>query len=215
VLSFGSATPFTKVKVEMPSQTPVASSLFFVDNIVVQLASPLQPHAPPLAFGGSFFQLAGQALAINIADLTWSDYDPDGEPIFFVGTSVTTSNGLVLTTQGTQIVVPPNSVADNFTYTIADTRGVTTNGTATISIITQPTSRANGLDLTVPGSVTASFTGVPWYFYTCQRATNSSFTGTLQSWPVHAWADGSISIWDNFSDLATQPPQAFYRLFYP
>ena len=214
VLSFGSATPFTKVKIEVPSQNPVPSYLFFVDNIVVQLAAPLPPHAPPLAFGGRFYQLAGQPLAINIADLTWSDYDPDGEPVFFVGASATTSNGLALTTQGTQILVPANSLADSFTYTIADDVGATTNGTATISIITKVTSRALSLDRAPDGSATISFTGVPWYEYECQRATNATFTGTLQTWPVQAWADGSIYVWDNFADLTTKPPQAFYRLRY-
>jgi len=212
VLSFGSATPFTKVKIEVPSQSPVPSYLFWVDNLVVQLASPLPPHAPPLAFGSHFYQLAGQPLAINIADLTWSDYDPDGEPIFFVSVSGTTSNGLALTIQGAQILVPTNSVADGFSYTIADDRGVTTNGTATISIITSPTSHVNALDLSVPGAVTANFTGVPWYYYECQRATNVTFTGTMQTWPVQAWEDGSIYVWDNFADLTNQPPQAFYRL---
>lgn len=216
VLSFGSATPFTKVKIEMPSQNPVPSYLFFVDNLVVQLATPLPPHSPPLAFGGTFYQMAGQPLAINIADLTWSDYDPDGEPIFFVGTSAKTTNGLTLSIQGGQILVPANLLPDAFTYTIADSRGVTTNSTATISIIAQPNSHVGPLDLSVPGSVIASFTGVPWYFYTAQRATNASFTGTLQTWPVQAWADGSISILDNFGDLTNQPPQgAFYRLSYP
>lgn len=212
VLSFGSATPFTKVKIEVPSQNPVPSYLFFVDNIVVQLASPLPPHAPPLAFGGAFYQLAGQPLAINIADLMWSDYDPDGEPVFFVGVSATTSNGLALSTQAAQILVPTNSLADGFSYTIADDRGVTATGTATIAIITSPTSRVNALDASVPGGVTATFTGVPWYFYECQRATNATFTGMLQAWPVQAWADGSINVWDSFSDLTNKPPQAFYRL---
>ena len=215
VLSFGSATPFTKVKIEVPSQSPVPSYLFFVDNIVVQLATPPPPHAPPLAFGGAFFQLTGQPLTINIADLTWSDYDPDGEPVFFVGASATTSNGLPLTIQGTQILVPANSLADRFTYTNADTRGVTATGTATISIITRPTSQVNALDLSVPGGVNASFAGVPWYFYTAQRATNATFTGTLQTWPVQAWADGSIYVWDDFADLTNKPPQAYYRLSYP
>ncbi len=209
VLSFGSATPFTKVKIEVPSQSPVPSYLFFVDNIVVQLAAPLPPHAPPLAFGSAFYQLAGQPLAINIADLMWSDYDPDGEPVFFVGTSNTTSNGLALTTQGAQILVPTNSVADSISYTIADDRGVTATGTATILIITSPTSHVNALDLSAPGSVTASFIGVPWYFYECQRATNVTFTGGLRTWPVQAWADGSIFVWDDFTDLTNKPPHAF------
>jgi len=200
------------VKIEVPSQSPVPSYLLFVDNIIVQLAAPLPPHAPPLAFGGNFYQLAGQPLAINIADLMWQDYDPDGEPVFFVGVSTTTSNGLALTTQGTQILVPANSVADGFSYTIADDVGVTATGTATISIITNVPSQALVLDPTAPGSVSATFTGVPWYAYECQRATNATFTGTVTTWPVRAWADGSIYAWDDFADLTNKPPQAFYRL---
>jgi hypothetical protein len=212
VLSFGSGTPFTNIKIEVPTQTPVPSYLFFVDNIVVQLAAPQPPHAPPLALGGAFYQLAGQPLAINIADLMWSDYDPDGEPVFFVGVSSTTSNGLALTIQATQILVPANSLADGFSYTIADSRGVTATGTATISIITNVASQASSIDVSIPGEASISFTGVPWYFYECQRATNATFAGTLKSWPIQAWSDGSMYVWDNFADLTTQPPQAFYRL---
>jgi len=212
VLSFGSVTPFTKVKIEVPAQNPAPSYLLFVDNIVVQIAAPLPPHAPPLAFGGHFYQLAGQPLAINIADLMLNDYDPDGEPVFFVDTSATTSNGLALTVQGAQILVPTNALADGFSYTIADDQGVMTNGTAIISIITSPTSQANALDLSAPGVASASFTGVPWYYYECQRATNADFTGTVQTWPVQAWADGSMVVWDDFAELGGKPPQAFYRL---
>jgi hypothetical protein len=46
------------------------------------------------------------------------------------------------------------------------------------------------------------------------RATNAAFTDTLQTWPVQAWADGSIYAWDNFADLTNKPAQAFYRLRY-
>jgi hypothetical protein len=212
VLSFGSVTPFTKVKIEVPSQSPVPSYLFWLDNVVVQLAAPQPPHAPPLAFGGTFYQLVGQPLAINIADLMWNDYDPDGEPVFFVGVSTTTSNGLALGTQASQILVPANSLADGFSYTIADSIGVTTTGAVTISIITNVTCKVISLDLSIPGEAWVTFTGVPWYAYECQRATNVTFTGTVQSWPVQAWADGSIHWWDNFADLTSQPSRAFYRL---
>jgi hypothetical protein len=214
VLSFGSATPFTKVKIEVPTQSPVPSYLFWVDNIVVQLAVPLPAHAAPLAASDAFYQLAGQPLAINIADLMWNDYDPDGEPVFFVGVSARTSNDLALTIQGTQILVPANSVADGFSYTIADSQNATTNGTATISIITNVTSRALSFDLSIPGGVWVSFAGVPWYSYECQRATNVTFTGTVQTWPVQAWTDGSIYWWGDFGDLTNKPPEAFYRLRY-
>ena len=184
----------------------------FVDYALTALTLIDTNNSPPVALGSGFFQLTGQPLAINIADLTWSDYDPDGDPITFVGVSATSSNGLVLATNETQILVPANSLRDGFRYTIADTFGATATGTATISIITNVTSRAILLDLSAPGGVSANFSGVPWYAYECQRATNATFTGTLQSWPVQAGADGSVPIWDDFVDLPNQPPQAFYRL---
>jgi hypothetical protein len=177
-------------------------------------ASTPSTNSAPVALGGSFFQLTGQPLAINIADLMWSDYDPDGDPIVFVRVSATTSNGLALATNATQILVPANATADGFSYTIADSHGATTNGAATISIITNVTSRALSLGRALDGNTTVNFTGVPWYFYECQRATNVTFTGTLQTWPVQAGADGSISVWDNFADLPNKPSQAFYRLRY-
>lgn len=214
VLSFGSTTAFAKVKIEIPSQSPAPSYLFFVDNIVVQTAAPPPPHVPPLAFGSDFYQIAGQPLTINMADLMWSDYDPDGEPVFFVDVSATTSNGLALTVQGEHILVPTNSLADGFNYTITDDQGITATGTARIFIISRPTVQWQTMDVTVPGEVTASLTGVPWHFYECQRATNVIFTGGLQTWPMQAWVDGSIHIWDNFSDLTNEPLHAFYRLRY-
>ncbi|MBE0543213.1 MAG: hypothetical protein IH623_17860 [Verrucomicrobia bacterium] len=178
------------------------------------VAASTTTNSPPLAFGSEFFQLTGLPLAINITDLMWSDSDPDGDPITFVGVSATSSNGLALATNATQILVPANAVADGFSYIIADTHGVTAIGTATISIITNITSRGVALNRAPDGLATISFTGVPWYSYEVQRATNGTFTGTLQTWPVQAWADGSILIQDDFTDLASKPPQAFYRLRY-
>ena len=173
-------------------------------------------NTPPLAFGGAFFQLSGQPLAINISDLMWNDYDPNGGPVVFTGVSATSSNGLTLTTNATQILVPANSVADGFSYTIRDANGGTATGAATIAIITNVTSRALSLDLvSAPGTATVNFSGVPWYFYTAQRATNVNFTGAIQAWTVQAGPDGSIFLWDDFTNLDGKPSQAFYRLFYP
>ena len=39
--------------------------------------------------------------------------------------------------------------------------------------------------------------------------------GTVRSWPVQAWANGSIYLWDDFTDLGGKPAQAFYRLSFP
>lgn len=195
--------------------TPVSSSTSYSFTATANrsLVANFVANSAPLAFGGSFFQLTSQPLAINITDLMWNDYDPDGDPVAFVGVSATSSNGLALTTNVTQILVPANATADGFSYTISDGNGSAATGSATISIITSPDSQALSLDLvSAPGMATVNFSGVPWYFYECQRATNATFTGSLQMWPVQAWADGSIFVWDDFADLANKPLQAFYRL---
>jgi hypothetical protein len=190
----------------------------FVDFALTALtlvSTSAPPNNPPVAVGGNFFQLSGQPLAINIADLMWNDYDPDGDVVSFVGVSATSSNGLALATNATQILVPANTLADGFRYTISDGRGGTATGAATIGIITNAAGRALTLDLvSTPGQATVSFTGVPWYSYECQRATNATFGGTLQVWPAQAGPDGVISVWDDFADLGTPPPEAYYRLRY-
>ena len=170
-------------------------------------------NPPPRALGGTFYQLSNTPLAINIGDLMAFDYDPDGDPVYFTGASATTSNGLLLTTTATQILVPSNSVADSFTYTINDGNGYNATGTGHIAIITRPGSQALSLDLkTTPGMVSVSFSGVPWYYYEVQRGTNAAFAGTVQTWITQAWADGSIYFTDDFTDLGGKPAQAFYRL---
>lgn len=172
-------------------------------------------NTPPVAFGGTFYQLAGKPLTISIYDMIAFDYDPDSAFVSFVGASAVTTNGLTLNvdTNAMQIIVPTNGVADSFTYTIADNNGGTSTGTVTISIITSATSQASApLNMNNPGYTVASFAGVPWYFYQAQRATNIFFTGTIRTWPVQAWADGSIYIWDDFTDLPGKPPEAYYRL---
>lgn len=169
-------------------------------------------NTPPVAYGGDFFQLTSQSLAINIADLMWNDYDPDGDPVTFVGASATTLNGLPLATNDTQVLIPTNALADSFTYTIADSHGGTATGTATISIITNAAGRVATLHLGTPGAAAVSFTGVPWYYYEAQRATEVTFTNALRTWPVQALPDGSIYVWDDFADLGGKPAQSFYRL---
>lgn len=213
-ISFSSTTQFTTVVVDI-APIGVVSGLLFVDNVTAQRTS-VPPNLPPVALGGTFYQLTNAPLAINIADMMVNDYDPDGPSVAFVGVSATTSNGLPLATNATQILVPANSTADSFTYTIRDYIGATASGVVNIGIITNAAGNPTSLDMkAVPGWAVVNFTGVPWYSYTIERATNALFTGTVQTWPAQAWSDGSISLWDDFIDLGAQPEQAFYRLHYP
>lgn len=92
-LSLGSATPFVKVKIEMPTQSPAPSYLFWVDNLVVQLAAP------------TFITITASASPADAGTIT-------GDGAFLAGASVTlfatpnagyefvnwTENGTVLST---------------------------------------------------------------------------------------------------------------------
>ncbi len=200
------------------SVSPLASFTFTVGanrTLVANFAA----IPPPVASGGTFYQLAGQPLTISINDLMAFDYDPNGRAISFVSAAATSSNGLALAvdTNAMQIVVPASAAADSFTYTIQNDGGATATGTATISSISGVAAHAGGLDLASnPGSSVVSFTGVPWYFYTVQRSSDPGNAGApARSWAVQAWADGTISITDDFTDLGGKPSKAFYRMVYP
>lgn len=122
---------------------------------------------------------------------------------------------MTLATNATQILVPANTLADSFAYTVTDGNGSKCSGTVAISILTNIVSQAVSLDLGNPAGAWIGFTGVPWYFYTAQRGTNVLFTGSVQTWAIRAFFDGSIYIWDDFIDLGGRPPEAYYRLKYP
>ncbi len=196
------------------SQVSASASYMFPCSANRTLVANFITNAAPLAFGGTFYQLPGTPLAINVADLMAFDYDPDGDAIKLAGVSATTTNGLSLTTNTTQIVVPANSTADWFSYTISDGRGGTCVGSAQISITNTPMARVLSIDFYPDGSASPSGAGVPWYPYLLQRSTNAGFTGTLQTWPLQAAPDGWIGAYDDFLDLGGQPQKAFYRLIY-
>jgi hypothetical protein len=129
-----------------------------------------------------------------------------------VGVSITT-NGLALSTDSTNIYVPANTVADRFTYTIQDGFGGT--NLALVMIPITATSIGQGTSVSLSGgSATVNFAGVEGLPYEIQRATNVTFTGTLRLWLTNAPAGGLFSVTDDFSDLGTPPPTAYYRLRY-
>lgn len=105
---------------------------------------------------------SGTALDLRVADLMAAATDDQNHPLTFVGTSVTTTNGSVLSNNGLYITVSANTVADQFTYQITDGLGATNFATVSISVTQSinpnPTnmvftvSGGNTLNLTWPGS---------------------------------------------------------------
>ena len=179
-------------------------------NIIISVSGVNQP---PVANPDYYSQLSGRPLAIPIADVLANDNDPNGDPVFFDSVGATTTNGLPLTTDGTFIFVPTNSIADSFAYTITDSHGDPAVGMVQLGIWAGVP--AEMLACTVSTNATVTFACVPWYSYVVQRATDANFAGPLRVWMLTAPMDGLIQVVDDFSDLGGEPPQAFYRMRLP
>lgn len=120
-LSLGSATPFVKVKIEMPTQSPAPSYLFWVDNLVVQLAAP------------TFVTITASASPTNAGILS-------GDGAFLAGESVTlvaTPNAGYDFVNWTESGVPVSASAS---YTFA----ATTNRVLTANFVQLPPSWSIG-----------------------------------------------------------------------
>jgi fibronectin-binding autotransporter adhesin len=172
-------------------------------------------NSAPVANADSFAQLLGLTLKIKKADLLANDTDVNGDTLTLDSLDATTTNGVTLVTDATYIYLPTNNVADAFNYTVVDGYGGTNTGTVNISVATSAVSQATGAITLTNSTVTASFSAIPGYSYTVQRATNATFTGLISNFPpVTAAANGAISVTDDFADLGGVPAEAYYRLQY-
>ena len=109
-LSLGSATPFIKVNIEMPTQSPTPSYLFWVDNLVVQLAAP------------TFITITASAAPADAGTLS-------GDGTFLAGESVTlvaTANAGYEFVNWTENGTPVSTTAD-FTFTATTNRTLVAN----------------------------------------------------------------------------------------
>jgi hypothetical protein len=171
-------------------------------------------HAP-VAGTTTMSRVAGLPAQVKISDLLTNCTDNLNHPLAFVSYSATTTNGAALTSDGTYIFVPANTVNDSFSYKITDGLGATNIGAVLMPAVNVFAQTTGGVSVAT-STVTASFTGLPGYSYTVQRATNVFFSGGLSNWPaLLVPSNGLLQITDNFSDLGSKPRQAYYRLRYP
>jgi hypothetical protein len=137
-----------------------------------------------------------------------------------VTNSATTTNGAALTSNGTTIFVPAESVVDAFTYTARDNFGGTNTGTVVILLNnTNRTGQTSATVATTDTNATVTFFGVAGYQYATDRSTN--LTTGLGWVPVSTntpTTSGVIQVTDDFSNIGLTPPPipspVFYRLRY-
>ena len=168
---------------------------------------------PPAVVEAYYVRSAGLRLRMFWSELAtnWSDLDNDS--ITNTGINLTTTNGVLLTTNSLQILYPntaPN-VNDRFSYTVTDSFGGSSVGYVNIVVNPFVTGQQITNSPSNPNSVT--YFGHPGYTYLLQRSTNltaglgwvSIRTNTINN-------TGRTNIVDNFSDLGVTPSQAYYRV---
>ena len=145
----------------------------------------LRVNRAPVANLDNATNTPSYVLQIPIASLLANDTDADTDPLAVSGISLTTTNGITLTTNATTIFYSNSvSLTDRFNYTISDASGGSATGTVQITslpvtnqspnITTQPQSQTVKAGSNV--TFTVSATGFPTPVYQW-RFNNSDISG--------------------------------------
>ncbi|MBP7826158.1 MAG: autotransporter-associated beta strand repeat-containing protein [Verrucomicrobia bacterium] len=160
----------------------------------------------------SFTNTAPAVLEIPFATLISRATDPDGDALTVTGVSLTSAQGIVLTTNATSIFYSNRvSMTDQFNYLLSDGRGGSATGSVqVVNIGAPPAAEFSGLPTVTEAAVQLQFTATPAWTYFLERSTN------LVDWTTIATnvapPSGVIDYTDQFSDLGAPVSPAFYRL---
>ncbi len=177
----GDLIPFGRIKV---NRSPVAGLLTYTNN----------PGVP---------------LQIPIASLLGTATDLDGDAIELSEVTLTSTNGVALSTNGSFIVYSNNfDPNDLIQYTISDGHGGIANGAVIIAPST--TAQFTGQPDVTGMSATLHLLGGPAGTYYLERSTNFPDWVTISTNVLPS--NGVLDYVDDFHDLAEPPASAFYRL---
>jgi len=154
-------------------------------------------------------------LEIPFASIIGNATDADGDTITLASINLTTTNGIVLTTNGTSIFYSNNvSTLDQFSYVVIDGHGGVTPGQVNIANVAAPIPPAQfvGQPEASGGQITLHITGGEGMTYYVERSTNLATWDTIST--NTAPPGGAFDFVDDFHDLPAAPLSAFYRLWW-
>jgi len=135
---------------------------------------------PPVAGLAIFSRSPDLGLIIAISDLLTNATDVYDDILSLVAVSATSTNGAAIYTNDTFIFYSPpainGNVTDSFSYTVADTYGITDTGTVMVTIQSNngPSVNITGISTNGNGTVTIDFAGIPGVDYLIQATPSLS-----------------------------------------
>jgi hypothetical protein len=175
---------------------------------------------PPVAGLATFSRAQNLGLIIAISDLLANAADVYDDTLSLVAVSTNSTNGATIYTNISYIFYSPpainGNVTDSFSYTVADTYGVTGTGTVMVTIqpaYNGPSVNITGISTNGNGTVTIGFAGIPGLNYLIQAATNLSPPITWTTLSTNMAGTNGLF---NFTDLnATNYTSRYYRTATP
>jgi hypothetical protein len=173
-------------------------------------------NVAPVAIPHSFTRAPSLSFKIALTDLLAGASDVNHDALSVSGVDTPSAGGADVTIDSTYVFYTPNSAGtgDTFTYQISDGHGGTASNTVTINVAEHD----SGLTTITVSGVTVSVTlfGIPGVQYDVQRSLDLSTWTTLSTSltptpPITAAGAGKVTFTDDFSDLGTTPPAAYYR----
>lgn len=172
---------------------------------------------PPVAKDDSIQRPPDRSLKIPLATLLSNDTDPGGLVLHVASVqSTSTAGGATVRLQGQWVLYEPPSgfnVADEFTYTLANSAGATSPATVRIEVLAPHTRPTANLSLAVDsGNVIIRVAGIPGRAYQLQFTESLSppVVWTSLGPPATAPANGQLEFID-----PVQPTPRFYRAVEP
>ncbi len=199
----------------------LAGGVFGVEEGSIRLR--FDPNHAPLAGTMITTRHRNASLKINIASLLTNTTDPDGDVRTLLSVGATSTNGVPITFNATNILYPnaTNNVADRISYTVRDVRAAyragdtvrTATGFIDISIAEPAGTNFNIVSITITSGIpTIVFAGIPGYAYDVQRTTNLVPPVAWSSlWTTNAPTNGLFQ----FTDPSPPTNSAFYRSAQP
>ncbi len=198
---------------DLPRGTNEVAAVYSGDGSFLPASSGLAQvvtNHPPVVGPAYYTRVAGTDLNIAVSDLATNWSDPDGDPLFIGGISVSTNGVVVTNTLPTLFYSNPNSVNDLFICAISDGFGGTNYQAVNITVAPQqdPTPVISAIS-SQPEPVTLQLKGAYGSTYVLQSTTDLPF-GPWES--IATNSPGVTGVWEFTDSQATNYTWRFYRL---